>query len=479
VADRPARPEVRVALTRVCLRSGSVLLPLRARGVLPEGAALEAYDPEGQDAWDLAFENGRLHGLAPFFERHALMVNDELLIRPREDGHVVLLARPRARSSARDARAVRRAVEALLAGGPPRTEQELREDHGLADDAPLEAALRREPLLERRAGRWALVGARPDDRPAPAQAERSAPQAYASPRPAASDGAEEGRTPSRSASPETMTRARDAFSALGYRVSAARGGTLRLEAHLGRARVRILARALDDGDAPDWSELLQAVREERADRLALVGDVRDLTRLERPARGARATLWSWDGLRRARDLARTVPIGPLDLMPAFDDGGLHGVGLERFEARVEERLKQQGAFSAVAERLATLRAPALFTVDDLAIDERLPRETIVAELDRMAGPPLQWTERRGPGEYALHQGVAEGLERLETFARSLRERLPDPRRPRVRGLASDEEPDLLGAEELAGARSGAPAGSVRGATADAGRGGDDGEGAAG
>lgn len=470
MADRPAPAEVRVALTRVCLRSGSVLLPLRARGALPERGTLEAYDPEGQDAWDLEIENGRLNGLAPFFEHHALMVNDEMLIRPREDGHVVLLARPRARSSARDARAVRRAVQTLLAGGAPRTEQELREDHGLADDAPLEAALRREPLLERRAGRWAPVGARPGDRPAPTPVEASGPPSASPSRPAATGrGDEEMRTPSRGASPETMTRARDAFSALGYRVSAARGGTLRLEAHLGRARVRILARALDDGDAPDWSELLQAVREERADRLALVGDVRDLTRLERPARGARATLWSWDGLGRARDLARSVPIGPLDLMPAFDEGGLHGVGLERFEARVEERLKQQGAFSAVAERLAALRAPALFTVDDLAIDERLPRETIVAELDRMAGPPLQWTERRGPGEYALHQGVAEGLERLETLARSLRERLPDPKRPRVRGLGPDEEPELLGVEELSVARSDAGAGS----------GGDDGDGAAG
>lgn len=475
MADRPAPAEVRVSLTRVCLRSGSVLLPLRARGALPEGGSLEAYDPEGQDAWDLEFEKGRLHGLAPFFERHALMVNDELLIRPREDGHVVLLARPRARSSARDARAVRRAVETLLGGGPPRTEQELREDHGLADDAPLDAALRREPLLERRAGRWALVGARPSDRPAPDPVEASTPPPASAPRPTGTGrGEEDGRAPSRGASPETMTRARDAFSALGYRVSAARGGTLRLEAHLGRARVRILARALDDGDAPDWSELLLAVREERADRLALVGDVRDLTRLERPARGARATLWSWDGLRRARDLARSVPVGPLDLMPAFDEGGLHGVGLERFEARVEERLEQQGAFSAVAERLAALRAPSLFTVDDLAIDERLPRETIVAELDRMAGPPLQWTERRGPGEYALHQGVAEGLERLETLARSLRERLPDPKRPRVRGLGPDDEPELLGAEELSGARSGARAGSGGTGTAD-----DDGEGAAG
>jgi hypothetical protein len=214
-------------------------------------------------------------------------------------------------------------------------------------------------------------------------------------------------------------------------------------------RQTVLARVLDAGDRPDWNALLQAVRAEPADHLALVGDVRDLTRLERPARGARATLWSWDGLERARTLAETVPIGPLDLAPAFEDVGLHGVGIERFEARIDARLQEQAAFSAVAERLAALRAPAVFTVDDLRSDERLPRETIVAELERMAGPPLQWTERRGPGTFALRQDIGQALQRLASFARSLAPRLPDPTRPRVRGdEGTPDTPDLLGIDEL-------------------------------
>ena len=484
MSERPGTSpsEVRLALTRVCLRSGSVLLPARARGALPADGRIEAFDPEGQEAWDLEIEAGRLHGLSPFLERHGLAVNDEVVLRARPDGHVVVSARPRARSASRDARAVRRAVESLLNGGPPRTTDELREDHGLADDAPLEAALSREPLLERRYGRWSVVGseerggplgaarARSDASQRPSARDRSAsdPPGAASPgdveRPGApsrprrssadaddeqaGDPLQDSDVASERASPEALASAREAFAALGYGVASGGGGTLRLEARLGRTRTRILARVLDAGTRPDWSALLHAVRSEGADRLALVGDVRDLTRLERPARGARATLWSWHGLRRVRELAQTVPIGPTDLAPCFDEGGLHGAGLERFEARIEERLAEQGTFAAVAERLAELRAPSVFTVDDLVTDASLPREAIVTELDRMAAPPLQWTERRGPGEFALRQSVADALVRLEAFARSLRERLPDPTRPRVRGADGPSHDELLGADDL-------------------------------
>lgn len=519
MTERPtqAPSEVRLALTRVCLRSGSVLLPARARGALPADGRLEAYDPDGQEAWDLEIEAGRLHGLGPFLERHGLAVNDEVLLRARPDGHVVVSARPRARSASRDAHAVRRAVESLLAGGAPRTTDELREDHGLAHDAPLEAALGREPLLERRYGRWSLVGAGESGSPlgtsygrseygrseygrsdasggptGPAGRGQSGRSQAGSDRtgsgrtgsnrtgrdprgsdpgphgpgpsgdapsptrgrgldadaPGASDPSHDADLPTEGASPEALARARDLFASLGYRVASGGGGTLRLEARLGRTRTRILARVLDAGARPDWSALLQAVRGEGADRLALVGDVRDLTRLERPARGARATLWSWDGLRRVRDLAKTVPIGPTDLASCFDDAGLHAAGLVRFEARIEQRLEEQGTFAAVAERLAELRAPIVFTVDDLVTDAALSRESIVSELDRMAAPPLQWTERRGPGEFALRQNVADGLVRLETFARSLRERLPDPTRPRVRGADGPGQDELLGAEDL-------------------------------
>lgn len=467
----PGTPaEIRFALTRVCLRSGSVLLPGRARAALPGDGPLEAYDPEGQDAWELRLERGRLHGLGPFLERHALAVNDEVVVRVRDGGHVVLAARPRARSASRDMAAVRRAVASLVAGGAPRSLDELREDFGLAGDAPLEPALEREPLLERRHGRWGLVGAREagfgrpqasvpppsrSDEVAPRPATAAAPSwTETDPRTPGEPPADDAYAPpaSESATPASLARARRAFETLGYRVGAGRGGTLTLDVHLGRSRSRIVARVLDDGSRPDWGQLLQTVRAEGADKLVLVGDVRDLTRLERPARGARASLFSWDGLARAAELARTVPIGPVDLAPCFDEDGLHGPGLRRFEARVERRLKDQGRFSLVVERLAELRAPAVFTVDDLAFDAALSRESILEELERLAAPPLQWTERRGPGEFALRQSVPEALAGLEAFARSLRERCPDPTRPRVRGTDEGgllDEADLIAVDSEA------------------------------
>ena len=465
--------EIRLALTRVCLRSGSVVLPGRARSALPADGTIEAYDPEGQDAWELELADGRLHGLGPFLERHGLAVNDEVVLRVRPDGHVVVRAQPRARSASRDAAAVRRAVAALTAGGAAKSVEELREEFGLASDVPLEPALQREPLLEQRQGRWALVGAGdgsprlgtpPSDgslrsrssaagsgeapssrhRTTSSRASAADPPPNTPNRP--SDRDLEPAVPTDSASPETLRRARTAFETLGYRVAAGRGGTLALDVHLGRVRHRILARVLDEGAEPDWTALLRSVRAEGADKLALIGDVRDLTRLERPARGARASLFSWDGLQRVAELARTVPIGPVDLAPSFEEDGLHGAGLRRFEARIERRLREQGRFSLVVERLATLRAPAVFSIDDIAVDAQLSRESILEELERMSAPPLQWIERRGPGEFALRQSIPDALAALEAFARSLRERCPDPKRPRVRGSSAGD--GLLGEEDL-------------------------------
>lgn len=88
-------------------------------------------------------------------------------------------------------------------------------------------------------------------------------------------------------SPEVLARAREAFDALGYEVSAAGEGTLALGAPMGRSRQLALVRVLREGERPDWGDLIRAGRERGADALAVLGDVRDLHPLERPARGRR------------------------------------------------------------------------------------------------------------------------------------------------------------------------------------------------
>ncbi len=390
--------QVRIALTRVCLRSGSVMVPPRARDRLPGEGELLGWDADADAVHELRYDGGRIAGLGPFFASRALHVNDALLLRPRPDGHLVLAAHARGGAGRPNAAPVRYAgasgaSEPASALGAP-------EPGGTHDRAPAAASAA-----------------------TPHTSEGTPPDAS----PEVRDGA----------SPESLARARRAFGDLGFDVTVGRGGTLRIEGGHGRSRVRALVRVLDDGTTPDWSALLQAVRDGPTDRLALVGTARDLAALERPARGARATLWSWDGLARAKRATERVPVGPLDLADAFDEGGLHAHGIERFEARIGERLSAQEAFATVATRLAALHAPTVVRVEDLALDDLLGREVAARELERTAEPPLQWTRRVAPGEYALLYDVATGLTRLSTFADGLLRDLPDPVRPRVQGTASD------------------------------------------
>lgn len=86
----------RVGLTRHCLASGAVHLPLALRDALPGGDVL-ALDVERDEAVVLRSEPPRrLAGLTPFFEAHDLQVNDQLELRVH-DGEVRLAAVRRAR----------------------------------------------------------------------------------------------------------------------------------------------------------------------------------------------------------------------------------------------------------------------------------------------------------------------------------------------------------------------------------------------
>ncbi|MDZ7800085.1 MAG: hypothetical protein U5K81_04735 [Trueperaceae bacterium] len=446
-------PEVRVSLTRVCLRKGEVAIPFRARSAFEEVRTFRAYDVEEDEEHELEVQsNGRLAGLKPFMEQRGLAVNDVVVVRPQRDGSFVLTAAARPRSSRRDARAVRRAVASLLEGGPPRSLEELREDFALADDAPLRAALEREPTLQRRAGRWGLADP-PGHAEGGARRERVTATSRPGPDPrrASLNSVRDGEV----SSPEVLARAREAFDALGYEVSAAGEGTLALGAPMGRSRQLALVRVLREGERPDWGDLIRAGRERGADALAVLGDVRDLHPLERPARGAQATLWSWEGLERAYALSQTVPIGPVDLAPSFEEDGLHGQGLERFEARIEDRVRARGLFSSVVARLAELRAPTSFTLGDLEDAPSASRDELLAVVDRLTAPPFQWVERVGPGEFALRQSVTDGLAHLSRYAASLARDLPDATRPRVRGLDATQDDaeavDLLGRDDLVAA----------------------------
>ena len=74
-----------IGITRTCLASGTVQLPFALAGALPEGELL-VHDAEADEPLVLWSDPPRrLAGLAPFFERHELQVNDSVVLEVRGD----------------------------------------------------------------------------------------------------------------------------------------------------------------------------------------------------------------------------------------------------------------------------------------------------------------------------------------------------------------------------------------------------------
>lgn len=660
----------RYPLTRICLRTGSLTLPLSLLGVFPERGDLVAYDPENDAEFALQVEGRSVRGLGPYFEAHDLDVNDELTIRPMEDGRYAFTAlrRPRRPDHARPD-FVARLIDRVVAAGVPVSEAEIRALHpDLPAEFALRAALERDGRLVLAEGRWRPA---PPGRPAPVARERGARGAAAdetraaeppaatgqapaaSPSPATAQGpavpptgaapdaaarelpsveaaaerrmraraaqeaaaaraeveaaleaqeareaellalvqqedyerhlaasgaigageaAAEGgdderrrsrerlarraeddvrqeardrrrraedadpsgdettfawdaptprgfrlpwlrRAPAKTAGtpaepvtqdpfqldrlgeprpvdrnappsrvtptpraglfasepgvaqaklppgdPEKTKRARESFARLGYRVEGLAHGQLMLHADLGRRQERVLVHVLPDGQRLDWAALLARRRESGAAQLAVVGDHRDLHRLVSPAELAKATLWSWAGLDRAVALADDLPIGPFDLEPHFERDGLFEYGLERFERTIARRVQERGVFSSVLERLASLKAPSVFVLDDVVGSGEVPRDQALRVLERLGDAPFHLVSRVDSGEFCLRYRVHDALDGLVTYATSLRARLPDRQRARVAGIADGVEP--LAAEELEGAAAAAAPATV-------------------
>lgn len=305
-----------------------------------------------------------------------------------------------------------------------------------------------------------------DERPLPSDEQRAEPRPVATPEPV-----ERGTEPSvreRRASPPRAVfpgdavlayedddedadlrhvgQARELLQGFGFRVEALGQSQLMVHAELGRRAYAALVYALGFGQRLDWAALLARRREAGARYLAVFGDRRDLQRLQSPAELARATLWSWEGLHRARTLSQSVPVSPFDLELHFEREGLFGHGLERFEKNVAALVAERGAFSEVLSHLAGMRAPTVFLLEDLAGRGTLSRDVVLKVLERLSEAPFHLVARVGQGEFCLRLTVSDGLGNLVDYASSLRGRLPNRNRERLTGLG---EPEWLQAAEAA------------------------------
>ena len=457
--------EFKYALTRVCLRSGTLTLPRKMLDLFPESGAVEILDTLADDVHELHIEGPRtVRGLGPLFEHHNLDVNDELLIRPLDDGTYTVTPLPRERTPDwRRPEVLARWMDELVEAGTPLTVPEIRALHPtLPDDVDLAEVLDADPRLVRSEGRWRPVSDQDSDGPADDVGVMA--DAFAEPMESASD-ANAPKTPHMRDEPsvfevpqpgpnlegaglnseqvpsdlQAVQRARRTLEAVGFDVQARGYGQLMATADLGRRSFKVLVHTLPAGERLDWASLLARRRDSGAKYLAVFGDHRDLVRLNAPAELARATLWSWAGVQRMVDLTRTVLVSPVDLEPHFERGGMFEHGLARFEQTVSRRIEERGAFSAVLGRLATHRAPAIFLLEDLAADLELQRDQLLRILERLGEAPFHLVSRVDSGEFCLRYRVADALGQVSDYALSLRERLPDRRRERVQGLGADED----------------------------------------
>jgi len=185
---------------------------------------------------------------------------------------------------------------------------------------------------------------------------------------------------------------------------------------------------------------------EQADDASVPPDQRDALR----ARALLADLAIESGM--TRDLARTrtrelasVVIGKAITSPVLrmDDLGppLSGGGTALFEQ------------NTVVGVVATC-APTVFVLEDLAAHGDVPRDQLVRVLERLSEAPFHLVSKVDSGEFCLRYRVHDALDQLGTYAGSLRARLPERQRERVRGLPEGVEPiDMHDVPPTAGAPS--------------------------
>ena len=101
-----------------------------------------------------------------------------------------------------------------------------------------------------------------------------------------------------------------------------------------------------------------------------------------------------------------VPLSPVDLESHFERDGLFDKGLKRFELDVQKRIAERGTFSAVLTRLADMKAPTVFMLDE-AVDIDLTREQVLEVLESLSQAPFHLISKVDSGEFCLRYRVSD------------------------------------------------------------------------
>lgn len=453
--------EFKYVLTRVCLTAGQMTLTRGMLELFPSEGTFTIVDTtQNQEFKATVAEKRRITDLGGFFKLHDLHVNDEIMIRPLEDGRYGFTPVMRKKVDS-GAAAIAKFLDDLANQGTPLSKAEIR---GLYPDLPktldIDEVLARDTRFALERGRWQPAKLKEDR--AANQAEENSQQNATNERSSEPKNGQEKIKratvtpyprgviyPSEVASSPTnekdlslQNKAKDILNLLGYRVESLSHGQIMAHADLGRKNYSVLIQLLQPGGQIDWAALLSRKREVSATYAAVFGDGLDLTKLASPAALARATLWSWTGLDRLQGLTASVLLSPYDLESHFERDGLFDHGMDRFEKTIDKRVADKGAFSSILTRLAAMRAPVVFMLDEV-IDNDMNRESALKVLETMSQAPFHLVTKVDNGEFCLRNKVSDALVNFSDYALSLKSRLPQRRTEKLQGLEGQSEYETL------------------------------------
>jgi hypothetical protein len=428
--------EFKYALTRMCLKAGQMTLPQKMLELFPKSGTATVVDSTRNQEFKITSEARKVTGLSGFFKLHNLEVNDEIIIRPLEDGRYAFTphARPRKPDYSKPG-TVKNLLDELAEQATPLSEAEIRDIYpDLPGQFNLSELLSQDSRFSQEAGRWQTLHSKELT-----MQEDTSKRASVTPYPRNVIYPSETLLNSQAepADVSMQRKAKDILSGLGYRVESLSYGQLLAHSELGRKHYSVLVQVLSEGDQVDWTTLLAKRRETTSTYAAVFGHPLDLTKLQAPASMARATLWSWTALERLSEISTAVLLSPFDLETFFERDGLFEHGVDRFEKMIDKRVSERGAFSSVLTHLASMRAPVVFMLDEV-VDNDVSREQALKVLDVLNQAPFHLITKVDNGEFCLRSKIYDAMLNFSDYALSIRSRIPQRRTERIQALETAE-----------------------------------------
>ncbi|WP_457637853.1 hypothetical protein [Oceanithermus sp.] len=364
----------RYVVTTTCLKTGTISLTRSLREMLSGKERVQCVDEDGETLdCNVNWVSSVVEGLAPYFEKRRLQVNDVIWL-TYENEKIALEA-----AAARKVRPRPLQQPAQQPAPPARVEEKV-------------------PVVRERSTPVGEAGS-----------------GGAPPKRVRVTGRNERRVPARPAHVLALEKLELKHQpAENYDV---------FRAYLGR-REYSLALGRYGEAAP--ADMLELRRTRRADYAALLVPEAQKSRALAELGGSRVAVVTPEALERLVSLKKLFPVGPVELERLLKKGN---VDLETVAALAEEVRRwvgERAVFSAVLLALAEYNRQQVFYAEDVLAnigEGQWEPDQVRAVLEALCGPPFLLLERQGIGEYLLREPVADNLAHLAEYALSLRNRI--------------------------------------------------------